>query len=186
MVDQQLDLFATANCDYEEEQKSKAKAREIALQIETQKRERQEFLTQNLTSRQHRLVDYLKDNFKCGYYFSIEELCGAGLGYELNNDPKCHDKCVALGNDIRQINWRIGSRYSIIVKNKKGGAKLCESMQEFEEWKESEMKPLVRKIEYLNNLNYKAEQDGVVALVNLNDRALTTEETKPIEVFKHE
>lgn len=185
MVDQ-LDLFATTNCDYEEQKKLEEKQRNIALKIEQQLKEREEFLTKNLTTRQHRLVDYLEKHFKSGYYFSIEELCASGLGYELNTNPKIHDKCASLGNDIRQINWRIGSRYSIIVKDKKGGCKLCESKEEFEEWKESEMKPLITKIKYLNNLEYKASYDSRVVMVNLNDRALDIDEMKVVEVYKHE
>ena len=115
----QLDLFSTSNTDYEEERKGQEKQRNVALAIERKLKERQEFLTKNLTPRQHRLVDYLKDNFVSGKYFSIEEICESGLGYELNKNPYTHDKCVSLGNDIRQINWAIGSRYSIIVKDKK-------------------------------------------------------------------
>ena len=182
----QLDLFATANCDYEEEEKIKEKQRQKALLIERLKQEKQEFLTKNLTPRQHRLVDYLKDNFESGRYFSIEELCGADLGYVLNNDPKCHDKCVALGNDIRQINWRIGSRYSIIVKDKKGGCKLCESQQELDDWVEEERKPVIKKLEYLNNLEYKASWQDTAPLVNLNDRALDIDEIEYVDVFKGE
>lgn len=183
MVDQ-LDLFQTANCDFEEEQRIKEKQKNIALRIEQLRQERQEFLTKNLTPRQHRLIDYLKDNFQSGKYFSIEEICSTNLGYELNKNPKIHDKCVALGNDIRKMNWVIGSRYSIIVKDKKGGCKLCESKEEFEDWKQSELIPLERKWKYLNNLEYKANQDGTVPCVNLNDRALTPEEMKVVEVYK--
>lgn len=183
MVDQ-LDLFAVASCDFEEEQRIKEKQRKAAMEIEQRKREREEFLTQNLTTRQHRLVDYLKDNFQSGRFFTIEELCAAELGYSLNTNPKIHDKCVALGSDVRAINWAIGSRYSIIVKDKKGGCKLCESKEEFDEWKESEMKPLVNKIKYLNNLEYKASYDGTTPIVNLNDRALSVEEVEIVEVFK--
>ena len=185
MVDQ-LNLFLTSESDFEEEQKEKQKAQELTKRLESARQERLEFLTKNLTTRQHRLVDYLEENFKQGKYFSIEEICNAQLGYVLNTNPYTHDKCVALGNDIRQINWAIGSRYSIIVKDKKGGCKLCESLEEFEEWKESEKKPLVRKLEYLNNLSYKASFHDTMALVNLNDRALNDNELEFIDVFKGE
>ena len=111
----QLDLFATGNCDFEEEQKEVEEKRKVALEIERRKKEREEFLTKNLTSRQHRLVDYLKDNFVSGKWFTIEELCSANLGYILNTNPRVHDKCASLGADIRAINWAIASRYSIII-----------------------------------------------------------------------
>lgn len=180
----QLDLFATSNHDFEEERKEQEKQRQIALRIERLKQERLEFLTKNLTPRQHRLVDYLEEHFQQGRYFSIEELCAADLGYELNTNPYTHDKCVSLGNDIRQINWRIGSRYSIIVKDKKGGCKLCESKEELDTWKEEEKKPLVTKLEYLNNLVYKASFHDQVVLINLNDRALEEDEYEYVNVFK--
>lgn len=179
-----MDLFSTSNCDYEEERKEQEKQRNLALRLETQRKERQEFLAKNLTTRQHRLVDYLKDNFVSGKYFSIEEICNAGLGYELNTNPYTHDKCVALGNDIRQINWTIGSRYSIIVKDKKGGCKLCESKDEFEEWKQGELAPLEKKWKYLNNLEYKASFDDTMVIVNLNDKII--EQGQEIKVFKGE
>lgn len=185
MIDQ-LDLFATSNCDYEEEQKELEKQRNLTLKLEKLKKERQEFLTKNLTPRQHRLVDYLEEHFESGKFFSIEELCATSLGYELNTNPYTHDKCVALGNDIRQINWRIGSRYSIIVKDKKGGCKLCESQQELDDWRKEEKRPLVKKLEYLNNLTYKASWHDTAPLINLNDRALDIDEIEFVDVFKGE
>lgn len=185
MVDQ-LDLFSTTRCDFEEEQKIKEQQRNVALKLERLKQERNEFLTKSLTTRQHRLVDYLNNNFQSGKYFTIEEICNADLGYTLNTNPRIHDKCASLGSDIRAINWAIGSRYSIIVKDKKGSCKVCESKEEFDEWKENEMKPLITKIKYLNNLEYKANRDGTAPIINLNDRALTPEEIEFIEVYKNE
>lgn len=184
-MNEQLDLFSATNTDYEEIEKEK-KQQELILKLEQLKKEREEFLTKNLTPRQHRLVDYLKDNFISGRYFTIEEICGANLGYVLNTNPKSHDKCIALGSDIRAINWAIGCRYSIIIKDSKGSAKLCESKEEFDEWKKSELEPLERKWKYLNNLEYKAEQDGTMPLLNLNDRPLEENEYEFVEVFKGE
>lgn len=169
---EQLDLFAESKVNVDEEL------------IEKLRQERIEFLTKNLTPRQHRLIDYLENHFEHSKYFSIESICNADLGYELNTNPKTHDKCVSLGNDIRQINWKIGHRYSIIVKDKKGGCKLCESQEEFEEWKASELAPLERKWKYLNNLSYKASWHDTAPLINLNDRALDTNEIEFIDVFK--
>lgn len=168
---EQLDLF----------QESKRNDEEL---IEKLRLQRTEFLTKNLTPRQHRLIDYLEENFESGKFFSIESLCSADLGYELNTNPKCHDKCIALGNDIRQINWKIGHRYSIIVKDKKGGCKLCESQKEFDSWKKSELEPLETKWKYLNNLSYKASWQDTAPLINLNNRALDTDEIEFIDVFK--
>ena len=182
----QLDLFATGNCDFEEEQKEVEEKRKVALEIERRKKERQEFLTKSLTSRQHRLVDYLKDNFVSGKWFTIEELCNANLGYTLNTNPRVHDKCASLGADIRAINWAIASRYSIIIKNKQGSCKLAESEDEFNSWKNEEKAKVERKYQYLNNLQYKADRDGTMPIINLNDRALEDNELEFVEVFKGE
>lgn len=182
----QMDLFLTSNNDYEEENKIKEQQKQVALRIERERKERQEFLTKNLTSRQHRLVDYLKDNFVSGKYFSIEELCNADLGYTLNTNPKVHDKCACLGADIRAINWAIAQRYSIIIKNKQGGCKLAESEQEFNAWVQGEKDKLENKSKYLNNLKFKAERDGTMPIINLNDRALEDSELEFVEVYKGE
>ena len=185
-MEEQLNLFLTSNCDYEEEQKEKLEQQRVAQEIERARKERNEFLTQSLTSRQHRLVDYLKDNFVSGKYFTIEEICNANLGYTLNTNPKIHDKCASLGSDIRAINWAIAQRYSIIIKDKKGSCKLAESEKEFNAWKDEEKRKIEKKYQYINNLTYKANRDGTVPIVNLNDRALSVEETEEVEVYKHE
>lgn len=192
MLDQ-MDLFLTTNCDYEEERKEREEKervslmeKRVAMELEQRRKERQEFLTQNLTTRQHRLVDYLKDNFVSGKYFSIEEICDSGLGYTLNTNPKIHDKCAMLSSDIRAINWAIAQRYSIIIKDKNGGCKLCESKEEFETWRNIEKAKVEKKYQYLNTLEYKVDRDGTCPIVNLNDRALSIEEVEEVEVFKYE
>lgn len=185
----QMDLFLATYDDLEEQEKREQERRkkaEMLEKLEKARLERLDFLTKNLTPRQHRLVNYLKDNFETGKYFTIEEICAAELGYELNTNPKAHDKCVALGNDIRQINWAIASRYSIIVKDKKGSCKLCESKIEFDKWKQGELAPLERKWKYLNTLEYKADRDGTMPLINLRDRALTDKEYDFVDVYKGE
>lgn len=185
----QLDLFLATHEDLEEQAKKEQQRKQQAQlleRLEKQRQERQDFLTKTLTTRQHRLVNYLEEHFVNGKYFTIEEICAAELGYELNTNPKSHDKCVALGNDIRQINWAIASRYSIIVKNKKGSCKLCESKQEFDKWKQGELAPLERKWKYLNTLEYKADRDGTMPLINLKDRALEEDEYEFVDVYKGE
>lgn len=186
MCMEQLDLFATGNCDFEEKQKEKERKLKLELEIAKKRQERQEFLTKSLNPRQHRLVDYLKDNFVSGKWFTIEELCNANLGYNLNTNPRVHDKCASLGADIRAINWAIASRYSIIIKNKQGSCKLAESEDEFNSWKNEEKAKVERKYQYLNNLQYKADRDGTMPLINLNDRALEDNELEFVEVYKGE
>ena len=153
----------------------------------------QEEQESNLTTRQHRLVDFLKENFISGKYFSIEEIVSHFVDkegepyYKLNTNPYNHDKCVALSNDIRKINWNITDRHhTIIIKDKKGGCKLCESESEFDNWRKRELEPIETKCKYLNNLVWKSNLDGVVAMINQKGRALTPEEMKPIEVFAKE
>ena len=153
----------------------------------------QEEQESNLTTRQHRLIDFLKDNFVSGKYFSIEEIVeyfkdkNGEPYYKLNTNPYNHDKCVALSNDIRKINWNITDRHhTIIVKDKKGGCKLCESETEFDNWRKRELEPIETKCKYLNNLVWKSNQEGVVPLVNQKGRALTPEEMKPIEIYAKE
>lgn len=182
---EQLDLFGATNTDMKDIAEEKRK-QELILKLERLKKEREEFLTKNLTTRQHRLVDFLKDNFQSGRFFTIEEICAAELGYVLNTNPKSHDKCVALGSDIRAINWAIGCRYSIIIKDSKGSAKLCESEKEFESWKKAEKEKVERKSQYLNTLTFKAEQHDTMPLLNLNDRPLEEDEYEYVEVFKGE
>lgn len=181
----QMDIFASS-CEDKEEEARKERQKNLALRIEQAKRDRQEFLTKNLTTRQHRLVDYLEENFVSGKYFSIEELCNANLGYVLNTNPRVHDKCASLGADIRAINWAIASRYSIIIKDKKGGCKLAENKTEFDTWKNEEKAKIDKKYQYLNNLEYKANRDGTMPIVNLNDRALEDNELDFVDVFKGE
>ena len=116
MVDQ-LDLFATANSDFEEEQEKKRKQQEVAARLEAQRQAKEDFFNERLTTRQHRLRDWLEYNFVPGRFFSIEEICKANLGYVLNTNPRIHDKCAALGADVRAINWQIADRYKIIIKD---------------------------------------------------------------------
>lgn len=143
-----------------------------------------------LTSRQWALKRFLEEHFVSGRYWSIEEIVESVRDsqgkkwYNLNTNPYVHDKCVALGSDIKQINWNCNYGYKIIVKDKKGGAKLCESEQEFNEWRERELKPLIRKLEYLNNLKWKSERDGTMPI--LNQALNPVEELKPVEVYEKE
>lgn len=143
-----------------------------------------------LTPRQWSLKRFLEDNFKSGYYFSIEELVENvrdtnGLPYyKLNKNPYTHDKCVALGSDIKAINWNCNQGYKIIIKNEKGGAKLCESEEELNAWRDAELKKVEKKYQYLNNLKWKADRDGTMPILNQNLKPV--EELKVVDVYKQE
>ena len=141
-----------------------------------------------LTSRQWALKIFLEKYFISGRYYSIEELVESvrdsqgNKWYKLNTNPYVHDKCIALSADIKEINWNCNYGYKIIVKDKKGGAKLCESEQEFNEWRDKEMKPVIRKFEYLSNLKWKADRDGTMPI--LNQALNPVDELKPVDVYE--
>ena len=145
-----------------------------------------------LTTRQHRLRDWLENNFVSGQYFSIEEIVTGVVDkdgnpyYKLNTNAKVHDKCASLSADVRAINWCITERYKIIIKNKDGGCKLAENETEFNNWVDEQKKKLETRYKYLNNLVYKASRDGIMPIINQADRVIEDEELKPIEVYKRD
>jgi len=118
------------------------------------------------------LKRWLEEHFISGRYYTIEELCDNVVDsngnklFKYNTDLRNHDKSISLSNAIRTINWSITDGYKIIIKDSKGSAKLCESEQEFNAWKEKEMKRLLPKWQYLNNLKWKAERDGTIPIYN--------------------
>lgn len=142
----------------------------------------------SLIDRQHRLMDFLKDNFISGRFYSIEEIVDRVVDnegkpyYKLNTNPYNHDKCIALSSDIRTINWSITDRYHIIIKDSKGGCKLVESQEEFDSWKQKELKPLETKWKYLNNLAWKESRDGMCPIINLANNSIDPNDVEPIEV----
>lgn len=125
----------------------------------------------NVAERQKILVNWLMTHHKPGEFHSVKEICD-NVAYD--NGVKCytfndsnpyrHDKCIVLSNDVRQLNWSCNDGSKIIIKNAKGGIKLCESMEEFEAWRKAEKEPITRKCEYLNNLVWKARMDGQMTL----------------------
>ena len=142
--------------------------------------------TQGINTRQLILRTWLEKNFVKGKYFSIEEICeqvtycGEHL-YQLNKNPRIHDKCLLLSDDVRAINWNTVDGYKIIVKDEKGGIKLCESKEEFEEWYNDEIATMEIKYQYLNTMKQKAKWDGVVPLIDKANNPV--KKYKPIDVF---
>ena len=142
----------------------------------------------NRITRQHALMDWLKANFVSGRYFSIEEIVEGVKDsqgnpyYKLNTNPYKHDKCVALSSDVKDINWSITERYHIILKDRKGGCKLCESKVEFNAWKKYEQEKVETKSKYLNNLVYKESRDGTCPIINLAGNPIDLNDVHPVEV----
>lgn len=143
-----------------------------------------------LTPRQNTLRKFLEDNFISGKYWTIEELVENVRDefnepyYKLNTNPYNHDKCIQLSADIKTINWSVTEGYKIIIKDEKGGAKLCENENEFLTWKDRELKPVIKKFQYLNNLKYKAKQEGTCPIIDQENKPVP--EPKPVEVFQKE
>ena len=139
----------------------------------------------SLTTRQHQLKNYLETHFESGKFFSIEEICNAGLGYVYNTNPYTHDHCVALGNDVKALNWATDvERYTPIIKDAKGGIKLCESEEELNEFVEKQKRKVEKAYQYANHLKSLKFIDGQVRFINLNNRVLDEDEMKPIDVYK--
>lgn len=139
----------------------------------------------SLTSRQHSLKNWLENNFESGRFFTIEEICAAGLGYVLNTNPRIHDKCIALANDVKALNWATNrERYIPIIKNDKGSIKLCETEQELKDFVAKEKKKVEKAHQYANHLQSLISLDGTMPLFNLKNRPLSEKEIKPIEVYK--
>ena len=142
--------------------------------------------TKGINTRQWVLKMWLEKNQVKGKYFSIEEICekvtynGEHL-YTLNKNPRIHDKCLQLSDDVREINWNVVDGYKIIIKDSKGGIKLCESQEEFEEWYNDEIATIEIKYQYLNTIKQKTKWDGVVPLINKANNPVKKYE--PIDVF---
>jgi len=142
--------------------------------------------TKGINTRQWVLKMWLEKNFVKGKYFSIEEICekvtycGEHL-YTLNKNPRIHDKCLQLSDDVRAINWNNVDSYKIIIKDEKGGIKLCESQEEFNSWYYDERAKEEVKYQYLNTLKQKAKWDGVVPMVDKENNPV--KDYKPIDVF---
>lgn len=123
-------------------------------------------MSKNIELRQKLLVNFLQDNFIKGRFFSILEIVrcvrypDGSPCYNYNMDPYIHDHCAVLSSDVRAINWATDEGCKIIVKDKKGGVKLCESVEEFNTWRNHELEPLEKKWKYLNNLKFKKSLDN--------------------------
>ena len=128
-------------------------------------------LEPTLNTRQWILKMWLEKVQVSGKYFSIEEVVeqctykGESL-YKLNRNPRIHDKCPQLGEDVRVINWNTNNGYKIIIKDEKGGIKLAESKEEFDLWYDREYSKIEKAYQYLNTIKSKASWDGVMPIIN--------------------
>lgn len=139
-----------------------------------------------LNTRQHSLKNWLEENFVSGKWFTIEEVCEAGLGYVLNTNPRSHDKCILLSNDVKEIDWATGvERYIPIIKNSKGSIKLAESREELEEYIASEKRKVEKVCMFANHLQSLIALDGTCPIINLSNNAIELSKIKPVEVYEN-
>ena len=143
-----------------------------------------------LTTRQWRLKDWLEKNHINGRYWSIEEIVdnvkytSGEPCYKLNTNPHIHDKCAALGADVKAINWDCSEGQKIIIKDKFGGVKLAETEIEFNGWRLTQLEKLEKSYQYLNNLKWKARRDGTMPFINQALNPLDpNKDLKPIECY---
>lgn len=144
-----------------------------------------------LTTRQHRLKDWLKENFVSGKFFTIEEIVAnvkdseGNPYYKLNTNPYTHDKCVALGSDVKELNWHTNiDRYIPIIKDSKGSIKLCENEEELRDYIEKEKRKVEKAYQYYNHLNSLIAIDGTMPFINLANNVV--DDPKPIDVYAKE
>ena len=141
----------------------------------------------SLNTRQHNLKNWLENNFVSGKWFTIEEICDAGLGYKLNTNPRIHDKCVSLGQDVKALNWATATeRYIPIIKNEKGSIKLCESEEELKAFVDKEKRKVEKANQYANHLKSLINLDGTCPFINLANNTIELSNIKPVEVYQNE
>ena len=98
---EQLNLFSTTNCDYEEEQREKKIERESEL-----------------TPRQWAVYRLIYQNSMVFHRKTTQrEIFEKVSGYEWNDDEKCHDHCTAIWTDITKNNLSFSHDKIIISKN---------------------------------------------------------------------
>ena len=149
--------------------------------------------TQKLITRQHDLKNWLEANFVSGKYFTIEEIVKKVCDsegypyYHLNKNPYAHDKCIALSNDVKALNWATNlERYIPIVKNKKGSIKLAENKEELKDFIQELKDKVENAHQYANHLQSLINLQDTLPFINLSNRVLNESEIKPIEVYANE
>ena len=161
--------------------------------METIYQKRKRLTQKQLETRQHRLKDWLEENFVSGKFWTIEEIVKnvrdseGNPYYVLNTNPHVHDKCIALANDVKELNWHTGrERYIPIIKDKRGAIKLAECKKELEEYVQKEKDKIENTYKYYNHLNSLIELEGTIPFINQANRVLGDDEIKPIEVYQNE
>lgn len=150
--------------------------------------------TKLISARRSALLDYLRSCFVPGVYISIMDICTNVVihdpdtdedfhPYKFNFNPYIHDHCAVLGSDIRAIDWgALNGTHEIIIRDSRGYVKLCESMEEFIQWRDRELVPLVKKYKFLSTLKNRAKLDGTVPMFTFDSDSVVDNDD-PIVVF---
>ena len=144
---EQLDLFCASVSEEE-------KPTEKDLQEMFDKKNKQK----KLTPRQWKLLNYIKHNsFVESRKTTQKEICDYVADYDWNEDEKCHDHCVAIWSDIKDINLSYETDKLIISKNFEYWIGSKKETQDFINKLWSDLAP--RLIRYWNYLK-KVNRDG--------------------------
>ena len=142
---EQLDMFV-ATC-----QEDKPSEEDLQEMFDKKNKEKK------LTTRQWRLLDFIKINSVVQHRKTTQKEIYEKLkdyGYEWNDDEKCHDHCVMIWNDIKDINLSyetdkliISDKFEYWIGNKQETERFLDKL-----W--SDLAPrLIRYWQYLKKVN---------------------------------
>lgn len=174
MTDQQLDLFMASAKS--EESENVDRPREIKVSaptpfkpstIEEEPTEEEDTEEKELSTRQWRTHDLIVRNSQMGHITTQREIYEnypfdaqyRKDGYVWRDNPKVHDHCTAIWEDINKIN--ASSKVHKIIIPKNFTYKVAESQQEVKEFvDEYYFAPAMAKLWRYSNLWRKARRDG--------------------------
>lgn len=145
--------------------------------------------TKPLSARCKALRKWLEENFVSGKFFTIEEVVSGFKDsegkpyYKINHNPKYHDRCISLANDIKEINRKQIENFIPIIKDNKGSCKLAENKEELTEFIEGIRAEAKNKAVYCNMIISKTNMQDTIPLIDINDRVIEVEDMKPVNVF---
>ena len=152
---EQLDLFFES-----------AKVTESDIQKAHDKKYKQN----KLTPREWRLLELIKYNSLFEHRKTTQkEICEQIDGFEWNNDEKCHDHCVAIWGDIKDINLSSETDKLIISDNFEYWIGNKQETQDFIDKLWNDLEPrLMRYWAYLK----KVSRDGQGQLIDRKNKAI--------------
>ena len=113
-----------------------------------------------MTTRQWKLYEFLKDNYREGYYISKKEICDALPDfYKYDNDTNRHN--VEIEHDIRQINDDKDMQKAIV--SNRYGYKIGNE-QECNEYLQRRFSSIGKSLKSLWGMKKRLEQNGQMRL----------------------